>query len=239
MTVLGLFAQKLYHGLYTLQFLYSAFLPPPKKKPVIHLWFPSNIGTICKRVLRLSKNGQLSLISAVVYTISMEFYKFALHLPMRPSFASRKHGIKYQKRFVQNFLWILFLFRNYSYIANDTVPLACDRKLIRLFRYIQIKHTITKLQAVVCSDGRFRAMREALHRCDPPCIPYLGMYLTDLSFIEEGTPDFTPDGLLNFSKMRMVSFHTLIMKMHGYLSLCNKRAQDQRIHSIAWQTSLK
>jgi hypothetical protein len=68
----------------------------------------------------------------------------------------------------------------------------------------QIKSTITKLQAVVCSDGRFRVMREALHRCDPPCIPYLGMYLTDLSFIEEGTPDFTPDGLLNFSKMRMV-----------------------------------
>jgi RasGEF domain len=70
----------------------------------------------------------------------------------------------------------------------------------------QIKHTIAKLQAVVCSDGRFRVMREALHRCDPPCIPYLGMYLTDLSFIEEGTPDFTPERLLNFSKMRMVSW---------------------------------
>ncbi|XP_052565795.1 ras-specific guanine nucleotide-releasing factor 2-like isoform X2 [Culex pipiens pallens] len=68
-----------------------------------------------------------------------------------------------------------------------------------------IKSTITKLQAVVCSDGRFRVMREALHRCDPPCIPYLGMYLTDLSFIEEGTPDFTPDRLLNFSKMRMIA----------------------------------
>lgn len=71
--------------------------------------------------------------------------------------------------------------------------------------FLKIKSTITKLQAVVCSDGRFRVMREALHRCDPPCIPYLGMYLTDLSFIEEGTPDFTPDGLLNFSKMRMVN----------------------------------
>lgn len=68
----------------------------------------------------------------------------------------------------------------------------------------QIRTTISKLQTVVCSDGRFRVLREALHRCDPPCIPYLGMYLTDLSFIEEGTPDFTPDGLLNFSKMRMV-----------------------------------
>ncbi|CAH1974509.1 unnamed protein product [Acanthoscelides obtectus] len=47
------------------------------------------------------------------------------------------------------------------------------------------KHTIEKLQSIVTSDGRFRALRDALHRCDPPCIPYLGVYLTDLSFIEE------------------------------------------------------
>jgi hypothetical protein len=68
----------------------------------------------------------------------------------------------------------------------------------------QTKQTIEKLQNIVSSDGRFRNLRDALHRCDPPCIPYLGMYLTDLSFIEEGTPNFTEDGLLNFSKMRMV-----------------------------------
>lgn len=62
-------------------------------------------------------------------------------------------------------------------------------------------------------------MREALHRCDPPCIPYLGMYLTDLSFIEEGTPNFTEDGLLNFSKMRMVSIALLESRrfMTGFL----------------------
>lgn len=68
----------------------------------------------------------------------------------------------------------------------------------------QTRQTIDKLQSIVSTDGRFRNLRDALHRCDPPCIPYLGMYLTDLSFIEEGTPDFTEDGLLNFSKMRMV-----------------------------------
>lgn len=30
------------------------------------------------------------------------------------------------------------------------------------------------------------------------------MYLTDLAFLEEGTPNYTEDGLVNFSKMRMV-----------------------------------
>ncbi|XP_054009578.1 ras-specific guanine nucleotide-releasing factor 2-like isoform X2 [Hylaeus anthracinus] len=67
------------------------------------------------------------------------------------------------------------------------------------------KQTIERLQTIVSSDGRFRNLREALHRCDPPCIPYLGLYLTDLSFIEEGTPTMTEDGLLNFSKMRMIA----------------------------------
>ncbi|XP_042209982.1 ras-specific guanine nucleotide-releasing factor 2-like isoform X2 [Homarus americanus] len=70
------------------------------------------------------------------------------------------------------------------------------------------RQTLEKLQALVSSDGRFRSLRDALHRCDPPCIPYLGIYLTDLSFIEEGTPNFTDEGLLNFSKMRMIA-HTI------------------------------
>ncbi|PVD19918.1 hypothetical protein C0Q70_20412 [Pomacea canaliculata] len=69
----------------------------------------------------------------------------------------------------------------------------------------QTKQMIERLQTLVSSEGRFKNMRDALHRCDPPCIPYLGMYLTDLSFIEEGTPNFTEDGLVNFSKMRMIA----------------------------------
>ncbi|KAM3827868.1 ras-specific guanine nucleotide-releasing factor 1 isoform 2-T2 [Vipera latastei] len=67
------------------------------------------------------------------------------------------------------------------------------------------KAVIDKLQRLVSSEGRFKNLREALKNCDPPCVPYLGMYLTDLAFIEEGTPNYTEDGLVNFSKMRMIS----------------------------------
>ncbi|XP_047397999.1 ras-specific guanine nucleotide-releasing factor 1 isoform X3 [Sciurus carolinensis] len=67
------------------------------------------------------------------------------------------------------------------------------------------KALIDKLQKLVSSEGRFKNLREALKNCDPPCVPYLGMYLTDLAFIEEGTPNYTEDGLVNFSKMRMIS----------------------------------
>ncbi|CAH2258749.1 jg5418 [Pararge aegeria aegeria] len=67
------------------------------------------------------------------------------------------------------------------------------------------KQTLEKLQVLTSSECRFRILRDALHRCDPPCIPYLGMYLSDLSFIEEGTSNYTPESLLNFSKMRMIA----------------------------------
>ncbi|XP_045548407.1 ras-specific guanine nucleotide-releasing factor 2 isoform X1 [Salmo salar] len=69
----------------------------------------------------------------------------------------------------------------------------------------QTKSLMGKLQKTVSSEGRFKNLRETLKNCNPPCVPYLGMYLTDLAFIEEATPNFTEEGLVNFSKMRMMS----------------------------------
>lgn len=45
------------------------------------------------------------------------------------------------------------------------------------------------------------------------------MYLTDLAFIEEGTPNYTEDGLVNFSKMRMVSVPALLRACGGWLEV--------------------
>ncbi|KAM5298957.1 ras-specific guanine nucleotide-releasing factor 2 isoform 2-T2 [Ctenodactylus gundi] len=69
----------------------------------------------------------------------------------------------------------------------------------------QTKALMDRLQKTVSSEGRFKNLRETLKNCNPPAVPYLGMYLADLAFIEEGTPNFTEEGLVNFSKMRMIS----------------------------------
>lgn len=48
----------------------------------------------------------------------------------------------------------------------------------------------------------FSAYRELLHSINPPLVPFLGVYLTDLTFIDDGNPDQLKDSpnLINFSK---------------------------------------
>jgi len=41
-----------------------------------------------------------------------------------------------------------------------------------------------------------------LGNCSPPLLPYIGVYLTDLTFIEDGNPNLK-GGLINFQKHRM------------------------------------
>ena len=87
------------------------------------------------------------------------------------------------------------------------------------------------------SDGAHHVYREELSKADPPCIPYLGVYLTDLTFIEvgslrastcsshsashpwlqDGNPDYVDNVLINFSKRRLV--YDVIAKVQQYQQL--------------------
>lgn len=59
------------------------------------------------------------------------------------------------------------------------------------------------------SQSSFKLYRERLHSSTPPCIPYIGVYLSDLVFIDEGNPDTVdsphPSPLFNFDKNRQVA----------------------------------
>ena len=50
----------------------------------------------------------------------------------------------------------------------------------------------------------FRNYRNHLHTLNPPCVPYVGVYLTDLTFLEDGNPDLI-EGLISWSKRAKIA----------------------------------
>ncbi|KAL4928085.1 Ras-GEF domain-containing protein [Aspergillus undulatus] len=61
------------------------------------------------------------------------------------------------------------------------------------------------LQALISSDQNYQTYRDALRRVLPPSVPFLGLFLKDLVFIEDGNPAMTSEGLINFSKYSMLA----------------------------------
>jgi len=51
----------------------------------------------------------------------------------------------------------------------------------------------------------YKVYRENLHKINPPCVPYMGVYLTDLTFLSDGNPDNVDGGLINFKKRRLIA----------------------------------
>eukprot|EP00300_Choanocystis_sp_HF-7_P039875 c6222_g1_i1.p1 GENE.c6222_g1_i1~~c6222_g1_i1.p1 ORF type:complete len:815 (+),score=182.58 c6222_g1_i1:28-2445(+) len=75
------------------------------------------------------------------------------------------------------------------------------------------------IEATLSPDKNYKAYREHLKTADPPCVPYLGVYLSDLTFMEEGNKDFLPNGHINFFKSQLVSrviSEVMLYQQKGY-----------------------
>ncbi|KAM3422547.1 hypothetical protein BST61_g45 [Cercospora zeina] len=61
--------------------------------------------------------------------------------------------------------------------------------------------SLESMRKLMGSTKNFNEYRDALHKANPPCIPFFGIYLTDLTFIEDGIPSvIKKTALINFAK---------------------------------------
>ncbi|XP_052899791.1 guanine nucleotide-releasing factor 2-like isoform X2 [Anopheles moucheti] len=114
-----------------------------------------------------------------------------------------KHVIKFIKimkhlRKINNYNSYLALLS-----ALDSAPIR------RLEWHKTITEGLKEYCALIDSSSSFRAYRQALAETIPPCIPYIGLVLQDLTFVHIGNPDHLPDGSINFSK-RWQQYHIVV-----------------------------
>ncbi|KAJ3475281.1 hypothetical protein NLG97_g9514 [Lecanicillium saksenae] len=84
--------------------------------------------------------------------------------------------------------------------AFGTAPIA---RLKRTWDQVpqRTQTVLETMRKLMASTKNFGEYREALHAANPPCIPFFGVYLTDLTFIEDGMPSIIKKtNLINFAK---------------------------------------
>ncbi|KAG0943536.1 hypothetical protein G6F57_009515 [Rhizopus arrhizus] len=67
--------------------------------------------------------------------------------------------------------------------------------------------SLASIRKLLGANRNFVEYREIIHSVNPPCIPFLGIYLQDLTFIEDGNSDYLrkSNSLINFAKQQKVA----------------------------------
>uniref|UniRef100_A0AAQ6I979 CRK SH3-binding GNRP n=1 Tax=Anabas testudineus TaxID=64144 RepID=A0AAQ6I979_ANATE len=123
-----------------------------------------------------------------------------------------------------------------SYLA---ILSALDSAPIRRLEWQkQTSEGLEEYCTLIDSSSSFRAYRAALAEVEPPCIPYLGLILQDLTFVHLGNPDLI-DGKVNFSKPHWNEFiHYELKRNEDIVSFFNDFS-DHLAEEALWELSLK
>jgi hypothetical protein len=58
--------------------------------------------------------------------------------------------------------------------------------------------------SILYLQGNYKTYRDKLGASELPAVPYVGVFLKDLTFICDGNPDYLRGGLINMHKRRQV-----------------------------------
>ena len=94
-----------------------------------------------------------------------------------------------------------FLRRFNNFNSLLAIYSALDCSAIRRLEFPKVStESLAQFSSLIESEGSFRIYRAALAEVKPPCIPYLGLILQDVTFTYMGNKDELPDGKVNFYK---------------------------------------
>ncbi|KAK5823092.1 ras guanine nucleotide exchange factor domain-containing protein [Linnemannia elongata] len=112
---------------------------------------------------------------------------------------------------------------NFSLLYATTAALALSpiHRLKRTWELVpsKVMATYTTLQAVTNSAKSWTDYRQELHSANPPCVPFVGVYLTDLVMIQDGNPDFLKGAEQHINFAKRVSTAEVIREIQQYQSV--------------------
>ncbi|XP_012228706.1 guanine nucleotide-releasing factor 2 isoform X6 [Linepithema humile] len=156
---------------------------------------------------------------------------------------------KDREKYVVKFIKIMKHLRKINNFNSYLALLsALDSAPIRRLEWQKhITEGLKEYCALIDSSSSFRAYRQALADTQPPCIPYIGLVLQDLTFVHIGNSDLLPDGTINFSKrwqqynivenMKRFKKGTYSFKKHERIITFFNNFSDFLCEEAMWQIS--
>ena len=98
-------------------------------------------------------------------------------------------------------------------------------------KFVKTKDDFDRLSDMVSPKQQYAVYRKTLKSFVGPCIPFLGVFLTDLTFIEIGNSDYlSGTHYINFSKRFMV--YNLIKDIQNYQNRTYKIDKKEAVYDF-------
>ncbi len=92
--------------------------------------------------------------------------------------------------------------------------------------------SVAPLQSLTSSNSNWAVMRQALHSVQPPAVPYLGNFTSDLTFADQGNPSRLSETLINWDKCKLEA--GIIQEVNLYRQMPYPFQAVPQIQTLVW-----